>query len=78
YTPLPPKDTPLLIGVNSFGFGGTNAHVLLREAAPSTKAVATGKAPDRSAPLMLSARSEDALRALAAAYRDQLNAGISW
>ncbi|MBN6209052.1 SDR family NAD(P)-dependent oxidoreductase [Ralstonia pickettii] len=84
YTALPPKDSPLLIGVNSFGFGGTNAHVLLREATPVPHAAVTGKAtstsaaPSRPAPLMLTARSEEALRALAAAYRDQLSSGASW
>lgn len=82
YMPLPAKDKPLLIGVNSFGFGGTNAHVLLREAAPSPDAAKTGKAPgvmqDRPAPLMLSARSKEALQALAAAYRDKLGEGASW
>lgn len=84
YTALPPKDTPLLIGVNSFGFGGTNAHVLLREATPAPKAAAASKAANtisatsRPAPLMLTARSEEALRALAAAYRDQLSAGTAW
>jgi acyl transferase domain-containing protein len=82
YTPLAAKDKRLLVGVNSFGFGGTNAHVLLREAAPPSKAAKAGKAisvaQNRPAPLMLSARSQEALQALAAAYRDQLGAGTSW
>ena len=82
YTPLAAKDKRLLVGVNSFGFGGTNAHVLLREAAPPSKAAKAGKATsvaqNRPAPLMLSARSQEALQALAAAYRDQLGAGTSW
>ena len=31
YTELPANGAPLVIGVNAFGFGGTNAHVVLRE-----------------------------------------------
>ncbi|GCB06395.1 type I polyketide synthase [Ralstonia sp. SET104] len=82
YMPLPAKGEPLLIGVNSFGFGGTNAHVLLREAAPAPKAANADKVPragqDHPVPLMLSARSTQALQALAAAYREHLSAGVSW
>jgi acyl transferase domain-containing protein/acyl-CoA synthetase (AMP-forming)/AMP-acid ligase II/acyl carrier protein len=52
-------------GVSSFGFGGTNAHVVL-------SATDEPAAPARAAPpehvLVLSARTEPALRALAARY----------
>jgi acyl transferase domain-containing protein/acyl carrier protein len=34
-TPLPDGEAPLRMGVNSFGFGGANAHVVLEEAPPS-------------------------------------------
>ncbi len=62
---------PLIAGVNSFGFGGANAHVLL-SAAPiaSQGPVRDGQVLD--APLFLSARSDAALRALAARYADLL------
>jgi acyl transferase domain-containing protein/NADPH:quinone reductase-like Zn-dependent oxidoreductase len=73
--PLADRNSPAFIGVNSFGYGGTNAHVLL------------GSAPDRSDEmtkvttakdgvsvisgtqiLPLSAESEAGLRALASSY----------
>lgn len=59
--------TPLVAGVNSFGFGGANAHVLLQEArSPVSRAVAGSDIP--LPPLFLSARSENALRATAERY----------
>jgi acyl transferase domain-containing protein/acyl carrier protein len=67
-TPLP-ADGPLIAGVNSFGFGGTNAHAILGSA-PLRQA-----ASDASAglpPLLLSARSEGALRALAQTWANRL------
>jgi acyl carrier protein len=63
-TPLDPQKR-LVIGVNSFGFGGANAHVILESAPPRPAAPAGG---ERAAPLVLSARSEDALKALAQRY----------
>src|SRR5579872_581629 len=73
-TPLTPG--PLVMGVNSFGFGGTNAHLVLRELAPETapaakKAVA-GTARPELAPLLISAASDEALSGLARRYADLL------
>ena len=59
-------------GVNSFGFGGTNAHAVL--AAPPQRKRARAAPAERLPPLLLSARSEAALRALAQEWRGRLSA----
>jgi acyl transferase domain-containing protein len=66
-----------LAGVNSFGFGGTNAHALLGEAPRDRAAVRNGRVPaSRKAWLLpLSARSKEALEAMALSYRDFLTSG---
>ena len=68
---LPDDDRIRLVGVNSFGFGGTNAHAVLEAPARRAAPAQTGTA-DRLPPLLISARSEGALQALAAAWRDRL------
>lgn len=72
-TPLPETAGPASIGVNSFGFGGTNAHALLREYEGS-KRPPSGAAQFSSSdlPLFLSARSRTSLQALAGAYGEYL------
>lgn len=62
--------TPLRAGVSAFGLGGSNAHVILEEA----PARAPGAADPAVVLLPLSGRSEAAVRALAARYRDHLDA----
>lgn len=60
-------------GVNSFGFGGTNAHVVIADPPPVTPASGSGHALVPSY-LMLSAQSQAALSALAADYASRLRA----
>jgi acyl transferase domain-containing protein len=60
-----------LAGVNSFGFGGANAHVVLAEA-PSEPAPAPAAGPERAQLVLLSARSPEALHDLAKNYREWL------
>lgn len=69
--PWPEDGGPALAGVSSFGFGGTNVHVVLSEAVP-TPAAERGVADDGATLLPLSARSPAGLRAYAAALRDWL------
>jgi hybrid polyketide synthase/nonribosomal peptide synthetase FtdB len=68
--PWPDEDGPAVAGVSSFGFGGTNAHVVLEEApGDATPAVAGG---EEQGPwlLPLSARSPEALRVAAGRLRE--------
>jgi len=70
------NNKPLIAGINSFGFGGANAHMLLQEfkAKPARKSQSTSNKASQAtlAPLFLSARSEAALRAQAEQYHDFL------
>jgi acyl transferase domain-containing protein/acyl carrier protein len=60
-------------GVNSFGFGGTNACALLAPA-PKPRRAPKAAAPAAPPPLILSARSAEALSALAARWEERLAA----
>ncbi|OWJ56740.1 type I polyketide synthase [Inquilinus limosus] len=65
---LPPG--PLTAGVSSFGFGGTNAHTVLRAPRPDEMPEPAAEAPARA--LLLSAHGEEALRSLAGRYAEAL------
>jgi acyl transferase domain-containing protein/thioesterase domain-containing protein/acyl carrier protein len=85
--PFPRTSGPMLAGINSFGFGGANAHIIL-EAPPApnsaTKSAQTITAPIAApalppvapgqSPLILpiSAHTREALRTLAAGYHSLL------
>jgi phthiocerol/phenolphthiocerol synthesis type-I polyketide synthase C len=71
---LPDDGARHLVGVNSFGFGGTNAHTVLQAPEPRMVASVPRETEGRLPPLLISARSEGALRDLAAAWRDRLTA----
>ncbi|WP_042696540.1 type I polyketide synthase, partial [Azospirillum sp. B506] len=66
-----PGTSRRVAGISAFGFSGTNAHVIVEEAPEST---ASEPMPEAAAPrlLVLSARSEPALRALAGALAQHL------
>jgi acyl transferase domain-containing protein/glutamate-1-semialdehyde aminotransferase len=73
--PWPPRRGTRTAGVSSFGFGGTNAHVILQAAPPLPASPARGAAGGnvRSAHLVtVSAKTPAALAALATRYADRL------
>jgi acyl transferase domain-containing protein/acyl carrier protein len=57
-----------LAGVSSFGWSGTNVHMVLEEAPAWSEPIAS----KQTWPLVISAQSPDALRILASAYADRL------
>jgi phthiocerol/phenolphthiocerol synthesis type-I polyketide synthase C len=65
----------LTMGVNSFGFGGTNAHIVVREPeAPAAVAVRQAAETDGRdvQPLLISAHNSEALKSLALRYAELL------
>ncbi|SRR5579862_104310 len=74
-TAWPRGSKPRLAGVSSFGFSGTNVHIVLEEAPPPAPAETR---PERSCHLLtLSALGEPALREVAARYAAALRTGCS-
>ena len=64
--------SPRISGMSSFGMSGTNAHMILEEAPRSVEAVGVTKGSALPVLLPLSAKSPEALRTLAQAYRTYL------
>ncbi len=76
-TPWPENGGRAIAGVSAFGFGGTNAHVVLAEAPQVRLTVADQAATaDRAELLPLSARSPAALAALIGRYESSLATGV--
>ncbi|WP_105347906.1 type I polyketide synthase [Mycobacterium sp. ITM-2016-00318] len=75
-TPWERNGEPRIAGVSSFGFAGTNAHVLLEEAPVAAERPARIEQPGRRkfSILPLSAHTPDALVQLAGTYRNWLAA----
>jgi acyl transferase domain-containing protein/NADPH:quinone reductase-like Zn-dependent oxidoreductase/thioesterase domain-containing protein/acyl carrier protein len=70
--PFPHPERRLLAGINSFGFGGTNAHAILEATAQVQPAAVCRPESGRPVLLTLSARSPEALRATCQAYQSYL------
>lgn len=65
---IPARDKPWLAAVNSFGFGGANAHAIIEQAHPAPETASS----ENAAPLILTAASQEALRDLAGNWADEL------
>lgn len=70
-TPWQTSDCRRIAGVSGFGFSGTNVHLVIEEA-PETTDEAVDSVAATDVPLVLSAKSEAALREMAASYANDL------
>ncbi|MEP7118795.1 MAG: type I polyketide synthase, partial [Acidobacteriota bacterium] len=70
--PWPHPERPAIAGVNSFGFGGANAHAVLEEPPPPPAPISAPEG-ERTQLFVLSARSAPALDALAIACANAIS-----
>ncbi|MFE1916190.1 type I polyketide synthase, partial [Streptomyces anandii] len=68
----PDTGRPRRAGVSSFGISGTNAHTIIEQAPQEEPAAAVSASRLPSVPLVLTAKTADALRAQAERLRDRL------
>ncbi len=71
-TPWTPIDGRFIAGVSSFGFSGTNAHVVLERGPDAEAAAGTAAVAPTAHVLAISARDANALRTLGEGYLRQL------
>ncbi len=69
----PRRERPRFAGVSSFGFSGTNAHIILQEAPAARAQAEAAPVADGMQLLTLSAKTEKALRDLARRYVEFLD-----
>jgi acyl transferase domain-containing protein len=74
HTPWPANEGKALAGVSSFGFGGTNAHVVMEEAPAPAPSEPTPVEEGKAFLLPLSARAAESLHGLARSHIDYLAA----
>ncbi|GJM23218.1 MAG: polyketide synthase [Planctomycetota bacterium] len=74
-TPWPRGERPRMAGVSSYGFGGSNAHVILAEAPAAPQRERSASRPAEL--FAISARSENGLRDLVTRYREQLESPVA-
>ena len=78
-TPLRRAGCPCIVGVNSFGAGGTNAHVVLEQSDAAAASSLAAESPARGQPAagatlyVLSSPQKDSLRMLALRHADLLH-----
>ncbi|KAH7043968.1 polyketide synthase [Macrophomina phaseolina] len=70
--PAAPAGQPLRASVNSFGFGGANAHAILESYEPEVHSAPAAGALPLFTPITFSANSEKSLQAMLASYSDFL------